>query len=133
MTSTLIFETSFIPRHYCNREGTSAIALRTLPCLLLFITFPGEHSLLRSRSGWSHATLPGVPTRKSRRTRRRRSRSRSRSRILYPFSRKEREILWRITVLFLFSLSSPKSSSVGGPTRPHIPPHQSQPARLFSW
>ena len=30
------------------------------------------------------------------------------SRILYPFSRKERETLWRITALFPFSLSSPK-------------------------
>ena len=33
------------------------------------------------------------------------------SRILYPFSRKERETLWRITALFPFSLSSPKFSS----------------------
>ena len=33
------------------------------------------------------------------------------SRILYPFSRKERETLWRITALFTFSLSSPKFSS----------------------
>ena len=33
------------------------------------------------------------------------------SRILYPFSRKERETLWRITALFPFSLSCPKFSS----------------------
>ena len=33
------------------------------------------------------------------------------SRILYPFSRKERETLWRVIALFPFSLSSPKFSS----------------------
>ena len=33
------------------------------------------------------------------------------SRILYPFSRKERETLWRIIALFPYSLSSPEFSS----------------------